>query len=1270
MTATGDADRVSTLPEELLGHILSFLDMKHSVQTCILSKSWRFGWRSVTSLNFDMNLWKQFFDFSLWPYPEYLRQSKGSIQLFCNGENSCGFNDEKLMSFEESKRFIRFVDRALYLSSALHIFSFNGLYSDSIAPYQVNKWITSAVSQHVEELHLKRINLLPSLSLGQVKTLKLSEVDLLHNDKELLFHLPVVENLILHDCTCSRSENLVICAPQVKYLSMETIAGVPAIKISAPNLISLKLKGELHAVSFLENFSSLVTAKLEADLRQSDCIIKQIEKLQHLKEILKGISLSNAKSLIVSTQCFPKKFWPEMVPDIWKQFEYEVKFHNVKYLKLTNWDKKTKGDIGAVVKLLESFSKLETIAFDKTLTKEQMEKRLQQKALLVANETKRQSQRNNRFRELLCYILVESSIYPEKMATTRDADRISTLPEELLGHILSFLDMKHSVQTCILSKSWRFGWRSVTSLNFDISLWQCPRADGEYVWSLSYQQRCSEKNILFIKFVDKAIDLCSGNKFSFNSYCPGFYSFTFVPDQVNKWITSAVVSQHVQELHLKGITLLPTLLLGQVKTLKLLEVGMVHGDKEVLFDLPVVENLVLHHCSSFLTEILVISAPQVKYLSMKNIAVPAIKIRAPNLISLKLKQELSRAVSFLDNLSSLVTAELDVGLSQSDYLVIMIEKVQHVKEILQGISLSNAKSLTLSTHCFPQKFWPEMVLDIWNQNEVNFGNVKYLKLSKWGRETEGVIGAAAKLLESFPNLETLAFDKTLTEEVMNNLDLFFVFLPKIWPELEMELFNQDPCKTHNVKYLKFSNLHMRMKCDISGVAKLLKSFHYLGILSSDRTWTKKQMELLTKDGCSPVRSKWQKKCLQKALLVADMTKGQPRKNNRSPLDADVRRQHNLSATAKVQAYVPNSQLNSFDPVNMRGTGDADRISTLPEELLGHILSFLDMKYVVKTCIFSKSWRHRWRFVTSLNFDFYLWQGPFLYLSDEKARRFVKFVDEVFCLHEAYGIKKFSLRDWVYFNNHSFSQSNKWIKYALSRHVQELHLQEIQLELTSLVGQVKTLKLLKVHFCKYINHMDKEFLLDLPVVENFVLQDCSCNDTLTINAPRMKYFSVKFTRNAVIKICAPYLISLKLEGEVRVVSFVDNFSSLVTAEIITDSVQCQDKITIRIKEVVSLQKILKRISVCNAESLTLSTRYFQIWPELMESCWNLDPIEFHNVKCLKLTDWQTELKGDISTIAMLLESFRNLETLAFDKTWTKEQVKLLSEGRSTTVLSKS
>ncbi|KAF9588333.1 hypothetical protein IFM89_008763 [Coptis chinensis] len=29
-----------------------------------------------------------------------------------------------------------------------------------------------------------------------------------------------------------------------------------------------------------------------------------------------------------------------------------------------------------------------------------------------------------------------------------------------------------------------------------------------------------------------------------------------------------------------------------------------------------------------------------------------------------------------------------------------------------------------------------------------------------------------------------------------------------------------------------------MKCDISGVAKLLKSFHYLGILSSDRTWTK------------------------------------------------------------------------------------------------------------------------------------------------------------------------------------------------------------------------------------------------------------------------------------------------------------------------------------------------------------------------------------------------------------------------------------------------
>jgi hypothetical protein len=50
---SGDTDRLGDLPDHILVHIIEFMDIKQSVQTCVLSKRWEGLWRKLTNLKFN-----------------------------------------------------------------------------------------------------------------------------------------------------------------------------------------------------------------------------------------------------------------------------------------------------------------------------------------------------------------------------------------------------------------------------------------------------------------------------------------------------------------------------------------------------------------------------------------------------------------------------------------------------------------------------------------------------------------------------------------------------------------------------------------------------------------------------------------------------------------------------------------------------------------------------------------------------------------------------------------------------------------------------------------------------------------------------------------------------------------------------------------------------------------------------------------------------------------------------------------------------------------
>ncbi|OVA14883.1 F-box domain [Macleaya cordata] len=393
-----------------------------------------------------------------------------------------------------------------------------------------------------------------------------------------------------------------------------------------------------------------------------------------------------------------------------------------------------------------------------------------------------------------------------------DSDRISDLPDCVIHCIFKFLDTKYAVQTCVLSKRWRYVWKSLPFLYFNSCLY------------LPNNKTKLFKG--FNDFVDKVLlfrdDTSNIQSFFFTNHgCP--IPLDDIHYDFKTWILTALRS-NVEDLDLsvspdiKSYRLthhgyfhqLPHECLFSCKSLRILKLNFCFGDCPTELKIPdsmslprlktlvlrgfrfeyssnniankifsssccpVLESLSLSGCV-FNETGLDISAPQLKHLEIENYRYfypPSysneenfdeedeypIKLYAPNLISFDCKDHLMSRDYSIENLSALVKAEIGLGTDVYDgdevpYLNDKERKLYSQRMMKFLRALHNVETLAIRA---PFLYVVSADTALLESTHIQFCNIRCLKLRTW--LSRDCINSITYILRISPNIETLFLD--------------------------------------------------------------------------------------------------------------------------------------------------------------------------------------------------------------------------------------------------------------------------------------------------------------------------------------------------------------------------------------------------------------------------------------------------------------------------------------------------------------------------------
>uniref|UniRef100_A0A0D3HAT5 F-box domain-containing protein n=1 Tax=Oryza barthii TaxID=65489 RepID=A0A0D3HAT5_9ORYZ len=495
-------DRLSDLPDEILHRIMSFLNARQAVQTCVLSRRWRNLWHTVPCINAD------FVEF-----------------------DSIGYQGPEVP-------FKRFVNRLLEFrdpASVIDTFLLKYAMPDRLDGYkasneEANRWIGHALQKQARILEVAVFFFPLDLDHSVFTSCYLRRIEFSHVYlrkgffEQIETGCPSLEDLLLHQCFIWDGE---ISSQTLKVLTVDAteLYTVKEMSISTPNLTSLTLSGLEYPKAVLKDMPLLVTASVSVtfdalnfdgyydanDLRQYLWGLSAVRNLefhyegaelmiannsQWCPEFVDVVNLTlgewcldaNFHALIVFLQNSPRlvKLTLKLAKDRWTTpqriiGELEERSFTCEHLK--------------IVEVICLESDPQVIGVEDFFVRSGM----------TSVQFHIKHWRKDEEYELPAFIYLAhlfDEMPPRALPPVEDdagRDWLGDLPEEVLHYIMSFLDARQAVRTCVLSRWWRKLWRTVPCINadfdeFDLVFYQGD--DGDY-----------DDVLAFKRFVNRLLEL-------------------------------------------------------------------------------------------------------------------------------------------------------------------------------------------------------------------------------------------------------------------------------------------------------------------------------------------------------------------------------------------------------------------------------------------------------------------------------------------------------------------------------------------------------------------------------------------------------------------------------------------------------------------------------------------------------------------------------------------------------------------------------------------